>query len=183
MLQGTEVKKHKTISVSTFNLSTFFWTVGRNRVLRGIPRIHWKNMQIPHSKPQIVLVSLWCIMYMICFAESGGRKINENKMLTSKKARYVFLLLVLWLNHRAHSVMKNVTEINLFFFIRFDPYGKSTFAICRICKSSVHQSGSHYCQGCAYKKGVCNKNMTNVSVLLNLIWNPFDCMFVSLLTY
>lgn len=24
----------------------------------------------------------------ICFAESGGRKINENKMLTSKKARY-----------------------------------------------------------------------------------------------
>ncbi|XP_059386918.1 cysteine-rich PDZ-binding protein isoform X3 [Carassius carassius] len=43
--------------------------------------------------------------------ESGGRKLNENKMLTSKKAR--------------------------------------------ICKSSVHQSGSHYCQGCAYKKGIC----------------------------
>uniref|UniRef100_A0A8C1Y3K9 Cysteine-rich PDZ-binding protein n=1 Tax=Cyprinus carpio TaxID=7962 RepID=A0A8C1Y3K9_CYPCA len=54
--------------------------------------------------------------------ESGGRKLNENKMLTSKKAR-------------------------------FDPYGKSGFNICRICKSSVHQSGSHYCQGCAYKKG------------------------------
>lgn len=36
---------------------------------------------------------------------------------------------------------------------RFDPYSKSGFAICRICKSSVHQAGSHYCQGCAYKKG------------------------------
>ncbi|KAM9240917.1 cysteine-rich PDZ-binding protein isoform 3-T3 [Leptosomus discolor] len=54
--------------------------------------------------------------------ESGGRKLNENKVLTSKKAR-------------------------------FDPYGKNKFAICRICKSSVHQPGSHYCQGCAYKKG------------------------------
>ncbi|KAJ7987771.1 hypothetical protein DPEC_G00329960 [Dallia pectoralis] len=59
--------------------------------------------------------------------ESGGRKLNENKALTSKKAR-------------------------------FDPYGKpgkTGFGICRICKSSVHQSGSHYCQGCAYKKGIC----------------------------
>uniref|UniRef100_A0A8D0DZ74 Cysteine-rich PDZ-binding protein n=3 Tax=Sauria TaxID=32561 RepID=A0A8D0DZ74_SALMN len=56
--------------------------------------------------------------------ESGGRKLNENKALTSKKAR-------------------------------FDPYGKNKFAICRICKSSVHQPGSHYCQGCAYKKGIC----------------------------
>ncbi|XP_006638697.1 cysteine-rich PDZ-binding protein [Lepisosteus oculatus] len=56
--------------------------------------------------------------------ESGGRKLNENKALTSKKGR-------------------------------FDPYGKSRFAICRICKSSVHQPGSNYCQGCAYKKGIC----------------------------
>ncbi|XP_023780276.1 cysteine-rich PDZ-binding protein isoform X1 [Cyanistes caeruleus] len=55
--------------------------------------------------------------------ESGGRKLNENKALTSKKAR-------------------------------FDPYGKNKFAICRICKSSVHQPGSHYCQGCAYKKAL-----------------------------
>uniref|UniRef100_A0A667GYE1 Cysteine-rich PDZ-binding protein n=1 Tax=Lynx canadensis TaxID=61383 RepID=A0A667GYE1_LYNCA len=54
--------------------------------------------------------------------ESGGRKLNENKALTSKKAR-------------------------------FDPYGKNKFSTCRICKSSVHQPGSHYCQGCAYKKG------------------------------
>ncbi|XP_077138534.1 cysteine-rich PDZ-binding protein isoform X2 [Ranitomeya variabilis] len=56
--------------------------------------------------------------------ESGGRKLDENKALTSRRAR-------------------------------FDPYGKNRFAICRICKSSVHQPGSHYCQGCAYKKGIC----------------------------
>ncbi|XP_063749933.1 cysteine-rich PDZ-binding protein isoform X1 [Eleginops maclovinus] len=56
--------------------------------------------------------------------EGGGRKLNENKILTSKKAR-------------------------------FDPYSKTGFATCRICRSSVHQSGSHYCQGCAYKKGIC----------------------------
>lgn len=54
--------------------------------------------------------------------ESGGRVVNENKALTSKKNR-------------------------------FTPY--QTFTKCRICKSSVHQSGSHYCQGCAYKKGIC----------------------------
>lgn len=29
----------------------------------------------------------------------------------------------------------------------------STFS--RICKQKVHQSGSHYCQACAYKKGIC----------------------------
>ncbi|KAK2163251.1 hypothetical protein LSH36_83g04095 [Paralvinella palmiformis] len=37
---------------------------------------------------------------------------------------------------------------------RYSPYS-STFEKCRICKSSVHQKGSHYCQGCAYKKGIC----------------------------
>lgn len=29
-------------------------------------------------------------MCAMCFTESGGRKINENKMLTSKKARYAY---------------------------------------------------------------------------------------------
>jgi len=65
--------------------------------------------------------------------ESGGRKIGENKALTASK--------------------KN----------RFSPYaGSSTpgnvsgeFKKCRICKSSMYQAGSHYCQGCAYKKGIC----------------------------
>lgn len=36
---------------------------------------------------------------------------------------------------------------------RFTPYGK--FAECRICRQKVHQVGSNYCQGCAYKKGIC----------------------------
>ncbi|XP_053397393.1 cysteine-rich PDZ-binding protein-like [Mercenaria mercenaria] len=37
---------------------------------------------------------------------------------------------------------------------RYSPYS-TAFEKCRICKSSVHQKGSHYCQGCAYKKGIC----------------------------
>ncbi|KAL9954342.1 hypothetical protein ACROYT_G041866 [Oculina patagonica] len=35
----------------------------------------------------------------------------------------------------------------------FNPY--STFNKCKICKQTVHQAHSHYCQGCAYKKGIC----------------------------
>jgi len=54
--------------------------------------------------------------------EGGGRKVNENKALTSKKAR-------------------------------FSPYDK--FEKCKICKVTVHQVGSHYCQPCAYKIGIC----------------------------
>lgn len=37
---------------------------------------------------------------------------------------------------------------------RFSPYTKK-FGICRICRQVVHQIGSHYCQACAYKKGIC----------------------------
>ncbi|CAH3159970.1 unnamed protein product, partial [Pocillopora meandrina] len=54
--------------------------------------------------------------------EGGGRKVNENKLLTQKKNR-------------------------------FNPY--TTFNKCRICKQTVHQAHSHYCQSCAYKKGIC----------------------------
>ncbi|ESO07184.1 hypothetical protein HELRODRAFT_156728 [Helobdella robusta] len=63
--------------------------------------------------------------------DDGGRQLNENKALTSKKSR-------------------------------FNPYQKS-FEKCRICKSTVHQPGNHYCQGCAYKKGICA--MCGVKVL------------------
>ena len=55
--------------------------------------------------------------------EGGGRKVGENKALTSKK--------------------------------RFAPYQSKCFEKCRICRTSVHQVGSHYCQACAYKKGIC----------------------------
>jgi len=37
---------------------------------------------------------------------------------------------------------------------RFNPT-QAEFKKCRICKQKVHQPGSHYCQGCAYKKGIC----------------------------
>uniref|UniRef100_A0A8C4L342 Cysteine-rich PDZ-binding protein n=1 Tax=Equus asinus TaxID=9793 RepID=A0A8C4L342_EQUAS len=53
--------------------------------------------------------------------EIGGRKLNKNKALTSKKAKV-------------------------------NPYGKKKSSTCRICESSLHQLGSHYCQGCAHKK-------------------------------
>lgn len=55
---------------------------------------------------------------------SGGRKLNENKLLTSGKNR-------------------------------FNPYTTS-FQRCRICAQHVHQPKSHYCQSCAFKKGICS---------------------------
>lgn len=60
--------------------------------------------------------------------ESGGRKVGENKALSSKSAA------------------------------RFSPYSANAGALnkCRICGQRVHQKGSHYCQGCAYKKGICS---------------------------
>uniref|UniRef100_A0A8B9BBX9 Cysteine-rich PDZ-binding protein n=1 Tax=Anser brachyrhynchus TaxID=132585 RepID=A0A8B9BBX9_9AVES len=79
-----------------------------------------KSCKLSFSHISLKLGNLLLCAFVL-FVESGGRKLNENKALTSKKAR-------------------------------FDPYGKNKFAICRICKSSVHQPGSHYCQGCAYKK-------------------------------
>ncbi|KAK9881491.1 hypothetical protein WA026_016374 [Henosepilachna vigintioctopunctata] len=38
--------------------------------------------------------------------------------------------------------------------LRFNPY-TTKFESCRICRQKVHQVGSHYCQACAYKKGIC----------------------------
>jgi len=38
---------------------------------------------------------------------------------------------------------------------RYNPYTED-FKQCRICKTSVHQAGCHFCQGCAYKKGICS---------------------------
>ncbi|EGD81782.1 cysteine-rich PDZ-binding protein [Salpingoeca rosetta] len=36
---------------------------------------------------------------------------------------------------------------------RFNPYEQ--FHKCKICKVKVHQKHAHYCQGCAYKIGIC----------------------------
>ncbi|ORY96278.1 cysteine-rich PDZ-binding protein-like protein [Syncephalastrum racemosum] len=35
--------------------------------------------------------------------------------------------------------------------IRFNPYESK----CKICKQKVHQQQAHYCQQCAYKRGIC----------------------------
>ncbi|EGF84466.1 hypothetical protein BATDEDRAFT_8669 [Batrachochytrium dendrobatidis JAM81] len=53
---------------------------------------------------------------------SSGRKLNENKLLSSKA-----------------KVAKSM------------PYQKR----CKICKETVNQASAHYCQGCAYKNGIC----------------------------
>uniref|UniRef100_A0A8C8UP99 Cysteine-rich PDZ-binding protein n=1 Tax=Peromyscus maniculatus bairdii TaxID=230844 RepID=A0A8C8UP99_PERMB len=36
---------------------------------------------------------------------------------------------------------------------RFPPHGKDKFSTCRMCRSSIYQPGSHYCQG--YRKDIC----------------------------
>ncbi|KRY75640.1 Cysteine-rich PDZ-binding protein, partial [Trichinella pseudospiralis] len=38
---------------------------------------------------------------------------------------------------------------------RYVPHKNDQFNRCRICRSVVHQPGSHYCQSCAYQKGIC----------------------------
>lgn len=47
---------------------------------------------------------------------------------------------------------------------KFNPLSR-TLAPCRICRQKVHQEGSHYCQSCAYKKGICamcGKKLLNI---------------------
>jgi cysteine-rich PDZ-binding protein len=45
---------------------------------------------------------------------------------------------------------------------RFSPY-TSKFEKCKICKQTVHQAESHYCQSCAYKLGICS--MCGIKIL------------------
>ena len=117
------------------------------------------NLLIPHQKSDIWFCEIWwhraMFMHQLCWSrlalqrilnlicmqiatpnpwkagqssgsnESSGRKVNENKLLSSKKNR-------------------------------FNPYTTSgEFNKCRICRTKVHQVGAHYCQDCAYKKGIC----------------------------
>ncbi|CAF2909305.1 unnamed protein product [Rotaria sp. Silwood2] len=80
--------------------------------------------------------------------ESGGRRLNENKLLSGKSTRY-------------------------------SPY-TTKFSKCKVCKGTIHQPGSTYCQGlslillismdsflfyvgCAYKLGICT--MCGVKIL------------------
>eukprot|EP00040_Diaphanoeca_grandis_P005283 m.32186 g.32186 ORF g.32186 m.32186 type:complete len:107 (-) comp16597_c0_seq1:79-399(-) len=36
---------------------------------------------------------------------------------------------------------------------KFKPFQK--FRKCKICKCTINQANAHYCQGCAYKIGIC----------------------------
>lgn len=38
---------------------------------------------------------------------------------------------------------------------RFAP-STGSFKKCRLCKCNVHHPKAHYCQGCAFKKGICS---------------------------
>ncbi|CAG9797419.1 unnamed protein product [Chironomus riparius] len=37
---------------------------------------------------------------------------------------------------------------------RYDPM--TGIRKCRICQAKMHQEGAHYCQTCAFKKGICS---------------------------
>ncbi|TPX61469.1 hypothetical protein PhCBS80983_g01024 [Powellomyces hirtus] len=63
-------------------------------------------------------------------ASTTARKINENKLLSSKAKL---------------SSMKGMGSN------KFMPYETK----CKVCKQRVHQHGSRYCQQCAYKNGIC----------------------------
>ena len=71
-------------------------------------------------------------------SKTGGRKINENKALSSSS--------------------------------RYDP--KAVMRKCRICATKLHQQGSYYCQGCAYKKGWRSYFINYEDIFLN---NHFFC--------
>lgn len=60
--------------------------------------------------------------------ESGGRKLNENKLLSQTSKT------------RMASGSSSSCQ----------------FRDCRICKAKCHQIGSYYCQHCSYKKGICS---------------------------
>jgi len=45
---------------------------------------------------------------------------------------------------------------------RYNPY-TTKFSKCKVCKSTIHQTGSTYCQGCAYKLGICS--MCGIKIL------------------
>jgi len=67
--------------------------------------------------------------------ESGGRKINENKLL----------------NKNRRKIQPYGGKESL--------YGST----CKICRQQLHQPG-HYCQGCAYKKGFFEVSFLSIAI-------------------
>ena len=92
-----------------------------------------KNLQSEVWKYEIATPNPWKAGQSSGSNQSSGRKVNENKLLSSKKDR-------------------------------FNPYTTNDkFEKCRICRTKVHQVKAHYCQECAYKKGICS--MCGVKIL------------------
>ncbi|KAG8385704.1 hypothetical protein BUALT_Bualt03G0072800 [Buddleja alternifolia] len=92
--------------------------------------------------------------------EGGGRKINENKLLSKKNRCDVSIVVyVLSVESELKFMEWNVPiscAEELWFVCRdeiclWTPYGQTK---CIICKQQVHQNGK-YCHTCAYSKGVC----------------------------
>ncbi|KAL7415656.1 microtubule-associated protein CRIPT-domain-containing protein [Mrakia frigida] len=52
------------------------------------------------------------------------------------------------------SSNRKIGENKLLSSKRFSPYS-TLMGKCKDCKSTVTQNGGNYCQGCAYKKGIC----------------------------
>lgn len=78
--------------------------------------------------------------------ESGGRKVNENKALTSGRNRF---------DPVGQSLKPCRYVLKIMYFSLYSQIHKNALLFYRICRSKVHQIGSHYCQACAYKKGIC----------------------------
>lgn len=76
--------------------------------------------------------------------ESGGRKLNENKALSSSLK-----------SSRINPVTTVFRPCRFVFPDKLMLSSNPSPFVPRICKQKVHQSGSHYCQACAYKKGIC----------------------------
>lgn len=78
--------------------------------------------------------------------ESGGRKLNENKAVSGglKSSRV----------NQVSTVFRPCRFVVYTGLLTKLISNTSPF-VPRICKQKVHQSGSHYCQACAYKKGIC----------------------------
>ncbi|CAH1991928.1 unnamed protein product [Acanthoscelides obtectus] len=94
--------------------------------------------------------------------ESGGRVVNENKALTASKNRFnpyttkfetcsCFGLRLIHSQTTPETMYENAMCSGM--VVVLNTTGTPSYT--GICRQKVHQAGSHYCQACAYKKGIC----------------------------
>lgn len=75
--------------------------------------------------------------------ESGGRKINENKLLSATGPRRPVEPTIRSIGDAPPGPSRKTAAE------KFNPYARR----CKICKGSIAQQGAYYCQTCAYQKG------------------------------